>query len=50
MSGSLLHRNWEASTVPGSSEPGGAGKGNHRRLLEPIGNLSPAEADAACYR
>ena len=35
MSGSFLHRNWEVSTVPGSSKPGGAGKGNrkprHRR-------------------
>lgn len=50
MSGSFLHRNWEVSTVPGSSVPGGAGKGNHRRLLEPIDEVSPAEAEAACYR
>jgi hypothetical protein len=29
--------------------PGMGGLVNHRRLLEPIGNLPPAEAEARCY-
>jgi transposase InsO family protein len=27
-----------------------AGRFNHRRLLEPIGNIPPAEAEAIYYR
>ncbi|WP_178111122.1 hypothetical protein [Pseudomonas sp. 8Z] len=34
MSGSFLHRNWEVSTVPGSSKPGGAGKGNRNPAID----------------
>lgn len=36
MSGSFLHRNWEVSTVPGSSRPGGAGKGNRNPAINAV--------------